>query len=172
VRVKSNNSHGIANESTAPFSLSVANSVVAANGGNGVELLASGTTGVNASISDSELSGNSGNAVDVLSSGSVGVIRVAIARNTMRANFRGASLVAGSPGVTYADVQGNNIVGNVASGVYAFGSTVTVSGNSITNNSYGIYDEAGNTIESISNNMVRNNSFGDVFGTVSGIPGT
>jgi hypothetical protein len=48
---------------------------------------------------------------------------------------------------------------------------MTLSGNSITSNNYGVYQDASSVVESIGNNIVRNNNLSNVFGTVGSIPG-
>jgi hypothetical protein len=172
VRIEANGSHGIANEPAASMTLSIANSIVARNTAHGIELRALNSTTLNASVTESEMSGNGLHGIDVSSGGPATDVRVAVARSTLRGNgSRGLYVVATSPGIAYADLQGNNIVGNGASGAYADGSArMTLSGNSITSNNYGIYQDATSVVESIGNNLARHNNLGDVFGTVTSLP--
>jgi Right handed beta helix region len=171
VRVERSGFNGIGVDGSASATLTIANSVIAANQGHGL-LLRSGSSEVsNVSVDNSELTANVGSGIDCVGNG--GTITLIVAHSTLAGNVARGAYVAtsGGTGSVIAAFQNNAVSGNGASGIYADNAAVNVSAanNVVSGNTYGLYQSAGAVFETFSSNTVRNNGT-NTNGTITTLP--
>ncbi len=145
----------------------VTRATISGNGYAGVFVQATlASTTTTADIADSTMDGNLFYGVSVNSAVGTALAKVSVRNSQVVRNLTSGVTAASNAGTTTLSVS-NNIVSNNGNGIAAVysGAKVWASGNTVSDNSIGLYN-SGALLESAGDNAVRNNGF-DTSGAIS-----
>ncbi len=121
-----------------------------------------------ADIADSTIDGN-GYGIYAWSQTSTSLVKVSVRDSRLVRNLNSGAIATSSSGASVTLSVSNNIISNNFNGIVATdsGSKVWASGNTVSDNSFGLWVGLSGIFESAGNNAVRNSIFADTTGLIT-----